>query len=159
MNKLLSERHVNVNEDPVKSLGVIFNINEIDDFELFTKFADLIKVRPNITKIIAFSQNEKESVKSWDKCYNRRDFGRHGIVKNAELDTFLNTEFDLLISYYEEEILELKLMTALSKAKFKIGILQADERLNDLIIKTKLKNIDLFKKEVYKYLKILKKIK
>jgi hypothetical protein len=50
-------------------------------------------------------------------------------------------------------------MTALSKGKFKIGILQSDERLNDLIIKTKLTQFDLFKAEVFKYLSILKKIK
>ena len=33
-------------------------------------------------------------------------------------------------------------MTAKSKAKFKIGILQTDERLNDLIIKTSLKQLE-----------------
>ena len=48
-------------------------------------------------------------------------------------------------------------MTALSKGKFKIGIFQSDERLNDLIIKTELTQFDLFKAEVFKYLSILKK--
>ncbi len=45
LNKLLSERHVNVNEDAVVSLGVIFNIDEVDKFELFNKLADFIQLR------------------------------------------------------------------------------------------------------------------
>ena len=47
----------------------------------------------------------------------------------------------------------------LSKAEFKVGILQTDERINDLIIKTKLKEFDVFKEELFKYLTILNKIK
>nr|WP_245750644.1 hypothetical protein [Algibacter pectinivorans] len=159
MNKLLTNREVSVNNSEVVSLGVIINVDEFDDFEVFDKLADYIKIRPNRMKIIAFSSGKKESLLSWDDCYNPKDFGWKGAIKNAELQTFLNKEFDVLISYYEKEILELKLITAESKAKFKIGILQTDERLNDLIIKTNLKQFDLFKEEVFKYLTILKKIK
>lgn len=158
LNKLLSERQANVNDGKIISLGIIFNIDEIDSFEQFRKLADCIDVRPNRVKIIAFSENEKENINTWDACYNPKDFGWNGTVKNTELQEFLNTEFDALVSYYEEGVLELKLITALSKAKFKIGILQTDERLNDLIIKTPLKEFNSFKKEVHKYLNILNKI-
>ena len=50
------------------------------------------------------------------------------------------------------------LLTATSKAEFKIGIQQTDERLNDFILKTKLKDFYLFKRELVRYLNILKKI-
>ncbi|MEP3836671.1 MAG: hypothetical protein ABJM36_03440 [Algibacter sp.] len=159
LNKLLANREVTVSNSQVISLGVIVNIDEFDDFEVFRELADYIKIRPNRMKVIAFSSSKKESLLSWDQCYNPRDFGWKGAIKNTELQTFLNKEFDVLISYYEKEILELKLITAESKAKFKIGILQTDERLNDLIVKTNLKQFDLFREEVFKYLTILKKIK
>ena len=155
---MLSQRHVNVNTDDVVSLGVIFNIDEVDNFELFTKLADFIKVRPNRMKIIAFSESKKDMVNTWDECYNPKDFGWKGSIKNKALQSFLDTEFDLLISYYKEDVLELKMMTGLSKAKFKIGNLQSDERINDVIIKTSLVEFHLFKEEVFKYLKILNKI-
>ncbi|SFZ92162.1 hypothetical protein SAMN05428642_102565 [Flaviramulus basaltis] len=158
LNKLLSERHVNVNDSKVESLGVIINIDEIDDFELFKKLADYIKVRPNKLKIIAFSEKKKDDLNSWDLCFNPKDFGWKGTINNMELQSFLDTEFDVLISYYKKEILEIKMITACSKAKFKIGILQTDERLNDLILKTNLNQFDLFKAEVVKYLTILNKI-
>lgn len=158
LNKLLSERQVNVSDDKLKSLGIIFNIDEIHDFESFRKLSDFLKVRPNKLKIIAFTESNKNDVHAWDECFNLKDFGWSGKIKNSDLQTFLDVPFDILISYYGKDILELKLITAKSKAKFKIGILQTDERLNDLIIKTSLKQFDLFKKEVFKYLSILNKI-
>ncbi|PIA82116.1 hypothetical protein BFR04_12510 [Gaetbulibacter sp. 4G1] len=159
LNKLLSQREVNVVDNKVESLGVILNIDEVDDFELFRALADDINVRPNRLKIIAFSTNKKDNLSTWDECFNPKDFGWNGSIKNIELQSFLNTSFDALISYYTKDELELKLLTATSKAKFKIGILQTDARLNDLIIKTSLNEFDVFKKELNKYLAILNKIK
>ncbi|MFV9551322.1 DUF6913 domain-containing protein [Algibacter sp. PT7-4] len=158
LNKLLANRVVNVNSSKAISLGVVLNIDEFNEFEAFRDLAEYIKVRPNRLKIIAYSSSKKEGLHSWDECYNPKDFGWKGTIKNSELQSFLNTEFDVLVSYYEKDVLELKLITAQSRAKFKIGILQSDERLNDLIIKTNLKQFKLFKEEVFKYLTILKKI-
>ncbi len=159
LNKLLSQREVSVVDNKVESLGVILNIDEIDDFELFRTLAVDINVRPNRLKIIAFSTNKKDNLSTWDECFNPKDFGWNGAVKNIELQSFLNTSFDALISYYTKDELELKLLTATSKAKFKIGILQTDARLNDLIIKTSLKEFNVFRAELHKYLTILNKIK
>ncbi|WP_303318980.1 hypothetical protein Q4Q34_19530 [Flavivirga abyssicola] len=158
LNKLLSERQVIVTDKKIESLGVILNIDEIDDFKLFSVFADFLKIRDNKLKIVAFSENDKDTLTSWDVCFNPKDFGWKGVINNVELQTFLDTEYDALVSYYTKDVLELKMMTAKSKAQFKIGIAQEDERLNDLIIKTKLKEFDVFKEETIKYLTILNKI-
>ncbi len=159
LNKLISKRYTNVNDSKINSLGVILNIDEIDDFERFRNLTDFLKVHPNKLKIIAFSANKKELQHSWDLCFSPSDFGWNGHIKNVELKSFLNTKFDALISYYTHEQLELKLLTAMSEAQLKIGILQTDTRLNDLIIKTNLKEFNVFKAELHKYLTILKKIK
>ncbi|WP_406684132.1 hypothetical protein N1F78_15790 [Seonamhaeicola sp. MEBiC1930] len=159
LNKLLSEREVNVTESGVESLGVILNIDEFNDFESFVKLADFIKVRPNKLKVIAFSESKKDDLNSWNECFNPNDFGWNGAIKNVELQSFLNNSFDVLVSYYKKEVLELKLITAASKSKFKIGILHSDERLNDLIIKTDVNEFEVFKNEIFRYLTILNKIK
>ena len=158
LNNVLSKRLINVDETKVKSLGVILNIDEFDDFNVFNDLARLINVRPNKLRIIAFSTDKKESVNTWDVCFTPKDFGWKGIIKNVELQSFLDKEFDALISYYTEDIIELKMLTVLSKSQFKIGVLQTDSRLNDLIVKTGLKEFDVFKNEVFKYLTILNKI-
>lgn len=159
LNKLLSERQLTTTDSVVERLGIVFNTDENIDLEWFNSLAAYINIKPNNMEIIAFSLGGKDNLNTWDDCYSPKDFGWSGRIKNPGLQAFLNTEFDVLISYYDKDILELKLITAKSKAKFKIGIFQNDERLNDLIIKTNLKAFDLFKTETFKYLKILNKIK
>ncbi len=159
LNKLLSERYIDVDNSVIESLGIVFNLAEVKDFELFKNISEKIKIHPNNVKIIAFSKEKKDNLNTWDMCFNPNDFGWNGDIKNTELQTFIDKKFDVLISYYSTENLELKLITAKSKAKFKIGNLQTDSRLNDLIIKTNLNEFDVFENEVFKYLTILNKIK
>lgn len=159
INSLLDTRKISVTSSKVNHLGVLLHINEFDDFEAFRKLANKMNVLPNKLKIVAYTSNEKEVPNFWEVCFTEKDFGWKGAIKNIELQTFVDTKFDALISYYLDEVTELKLITAKSQAQFKIGILQDDERLNDLIIKTKIKQFDVFQKEVLKYLHIFKKLK
>jgi len=158
LNKLLSQREVNVSDNKVKSLGVILNFDEIEDFNAFNVLASRLKIHANKIKVVAFTTDVKSHGSSWDACFNPKDFGWSGNVKHVELQTFLNEPFDILVSYYTQAHLELKLLTALSKSQFKIGILQSEARLNDLIIKTDINEIDVFSNEVEKYLTVLNKI-
>lgn len=158
LNKLLSKREVNVDDGKIKSLGVLLNFDEIEDFNAFNVLASRLKIHTNKIKVIAFTTDVKSHGNSWDACFSTKDLGWGGAVKNVELQRFLNESFDVLVSYYTIEHVELKLLTALSKSQFKIGILQSDMRLNDLIIKTSLEEIDVFAKEVVKYLTVLNKI-
>ena len=158
INETLANRKVSINNNVIKSLGVIINIEEIDDLEPFRNLAETLNIRPNKFKIIAYTTVKKDALYAWDVCFNPNDFGWHGKIKNIELETFLDSNFDALISYYTSDVLELKLMTVISKAQFKIGNLQEDERINDLIIKTNLNDFITFKKELIKYLNRLNKI-
>lgn len=158
LNKLLSQRKVNVDDNKIKSLGVILDFDEIEDFNAFNVLASRLKIHANKIKVIAYTTDLKSHGNSWDSCFNTKDFGWSGDIKNAEMQRFLDEPFDVLISYYNEEHLELKLLTALSKSEFKIGILQSDARLNDIIIKTNINEIDVFSDEVVKYLTVLNKI-
>lgn len=158
LNKLLTSRAQQVSNSPVKSLGVITYLKDFNYLSAFEKLAKDLHIRPNRLEVISFTLEEKNTLNTWDKCFNPDDFGRKGTIKNVELQSFLEHKFDALISFYESDILELKLLTALSQAEFKIGLFQPDERLNDLIIKTSVKEFDVFKAEVVKYLTILNKI-
>lgn len=159
LNALLDSPNVVVEDGFVKSIGVLFNADEVGDFEMFKTLSDYLNVRPNKLKIIAFTENKKENLFSWNVCFNPKDIGWHGKINNTELETFLNTDFDLLISFYTSDVLELKLLTALSKAKYKAGIFQNDKRLNDLIISTNIKQFSAFKSELKKYLKVFNKLR
>ncbi len=160
LNKLLTNRHVNVTNGKVESLGVIVNNDEFTDLEQFEKLKSLLSLKDYSVKIITYtSKKESNTLVLNENCYNAKDFGYRGKLKKEALKSFIEEPFDVLISYYTHDILELKLLTASSKAKLKIGLLQTDERINDLIIKTPITAFNIFKNEVFKYLTILNKIK
>lgn len=158
INKLLNARQVAVSNTKMNTVGVIFNSSEFLDFEAFRSFFKTMGLQPAKTKIIAFVEDPKDSNNLWDTYFNPKDFGWKGKINNIDLKSFIETKYDVLISYYKENHLELNLITALSQANFKVGITNEDQRLYDLIIDVKPKNFSLFKDELKKYLTVLNKL-
>ena len=158
INRLLNKREPILSSRKIEFVGIIINLNEFDDFEAFRIFFGDLKINPNKIKIAAYTDDSKLASSSIELLFSPKDFGWKGKLKNNELETFTKTEFDALISFYKEDNLELNVVTALSKANFKIGISDKDERLHDLIIDVKPQELDLFEKELIKYLTILKKL-
>ncbi|NRA92712.1 MAG: hypothetical protein HRU26_08510 [Psychroserpens sp.] len=158
INKLLNARQVAVSNRKMSSVGVILNMNEFSDFDAFRTYFKSIGILPARVKIIAFVEDAKQANPLWDTYFNPKDFGWKGKINNVDLQDFVNTEFDVLVSYYAEECLELKLITAVSKANFKVGLIQKDKRMYDLMMDVKPKDFHLFKVELTKYLTVLNKI-
>ena len=69
------------------------------------------------------------------------------------INKFLNRRFDLLFNLHYNNPL-LSLLSLLSKSNFRIGLIQADKRLNDLIINLSPENLK-FIDESIKYLNII----
>lgn len=158
INKLLNSRTVAIHKRKIESVGVVLNYNEFVDFESFRVFFKEVGILSPKTKIIAYVNDENATDTLWDTKFNKNDFGWNGKIKNTELQTFLDTDFDALISFYKQNILQLNLITTLSKANFKIGISNTDHRLYDLIVDVETKNFPLFKAELKKYLIVLNKL-
>jgi len=159
INKLLSSRESGVDDSRIDTLGIILNSSEFNDFEAFREFASELKINPNKIKVIAFTEDNKDLEGSRELLFSPKQIGWKTTIKNPELTDFLKKEFDALICFFNEENVILDLVAAISKAKFKIGIANHDERLYDLIIETTNQEFGLFKTELVKYLNILKKIK
>lgn len=158
INKLLNARRVAVRNTKMKTIGVILNTSEFSDFEAFRSFFKSLGIQEANTKIIAFVEDPKDSNVLWDTYFNPKDFGWKGKINNIDLQTFIDGEFDVLISFYRTSHLELNLITALSKANFKVGLSNEDERLYDLMINVEPKQFSVFKDELKKYLTVLNKL-
>lgn len=158
INKLLNSRKVAIHQKKMESVGVILNLNEFGDLEAFRNFFKELDVLPPKTKIITFVEDNKITEKLWDTYFSPKDFGWNGTIKNIELQSFIDTEFDALICFYKQNVLELNLTTALSKSNFKIGISNADPRLYDLIMEVQPSEFKIFKTELKKYLTVLNKL-
>jgi len=158
INKLLVARKAAVDSRKISSVGVILNVNEFKDFEAFRAYLKTLGIKTNKTKIIAFVEDEKDQGYHWETYFNPKDFGWKGKINNVELQSFIDTEFDALISFYKEDTVELNSITAQSNANFKIGLSNTDQRLYDLIIDVKPSDFLLFKDELKKYLTVLNKL-
>jgi len=158
INKLLSQRTTGVSDSKIDSIGVVLNASEFNDFEAFREFGKALNVHVNKIKIIAFTEDIEDAGVYSELVFSKKDIGWKAKIKNPDLEAFINKEFDALVSFYNEEHLELNLITAISKANFKIGIWGHDARLFDFILQTDSSNFDVFKSELIKYLNILNKI-
>ena len=156
INKLLATRKVSVNNNKVDKIAVLLNADEYDNFEAFRAYFK--KLGRFNCKIIAFATHDKLESHKLEAYCNPNDFGWNGKIKNSHLESFCDAPFDVLISYYKEETTQLSLITAASKANFKIGLSNKDERFYDLIIDINPNDLNVFKNEFEKYLNILNKL-
>ena len=158
INKLLNARQVAVSNMKMNSVGVILNMDEFSDFDAFRNYFKELGILSSKIKVIAFIDDAKNANPLWDTYFNPKDFGWRGKINNVDLQSFIDTKFDVLISYYTKESLELKLITAAANANFKVGLSQDDKRMYDLMIDVNTKQISLFMSELTKYLHVLNKI-
>ncbi|WP_418636693.1 DUF6913 domain-containing protein [Winogradskyella sp.] len=158
VNKLLTERKPTVNNNKIKTIAVLLNASEFHEFEVFRVYFKELGLTSPKHKIVAFTMDDKLDYNQWNAHFSPKDFGWKGKIKNIDLEDFINEPYDMLLCFYKNPVLQLNLITAASKANLKVGISNEDERLYDLIIDVELKDINIFKQELKKYLNILKKI-
>ena len=158
LTTVLNSRTIEYDSRKVQTVGVIFNYNSFQDYDFFRILLTDLGLSSNRIRFIALLDNEADRPNSWDAFYMREDFDWLGHCKNVEVNEFVNLPLDLLISYYNPNCYELSIVTALSKAKLKVGLSSEDLRLHDLILNLEPKEKKTFKTELIKYLKTLNKI-
>jgi hypothetical protein len=158
VNGILKNRNTNVSDRKIESVGIILSRDEYDQRDEFLLFFKDHSIRENRIRFITFIDDESNIPNQWDVYFSPKDFGWKGKLNNLDLQEFVEAKFDVLISYYRHDSLELNAVTALSRANFKIGISDKDIRLNDMIIDVRTDQIDIFMKEFLKYSKTLNKI-
>ena len=108
-------------------------------------------------EILVFLQ-KKSKEKDDKQLFSSKDFGWYGKINNDILKNILTKKYDLLINYSKIDNLYNNILLLHSKAVFKVGFASLDNRFYDLLIDCKAFDIELFNKELKKYLEILNKI-
>lgn len=86
------------------------------------------------------------------------DLQLNGNFNGIAVSAFIETNFDLLISYYDVESPILLSVTKQSKANFKVGFALENYFVNNMSIQAETADVATFSNELMKYLKILYKI-
>ena len=142
----------------IMSIGCIIDLDSFEDANLFYQFVEEFSLRPNSVNIIGYKNFYDKNSPYYTPVFSDKDLGWKGEIENSYALEFMNRDYDLLVNYYTNDHLLLQLMTLKSKARIKVGFGEVDKNLNDLILNTPITNFDLFKKELKKYLKVLKEI-
>ncbi|EDP94347.1 hypothetical protein U8527_16225 [Kordia algicida OT-1] len=143
-----------VSNAPIQTVGIIVNADEMPDFNSIIKELQLGAT----VQVLCYHKNFKKARTIDYPVFYEKDFGWKGNPKGKDLKQFFDAPFDVLISYYNNNIVPLQLVSGLHKADFKIGIAGCDQEIHDLIIQTKEKEIQTFAEELHKYLHILNKL-
>lgn len=149
---------------PVSSPEVVHTVGIILDESYFVDKEQLIKelmangIDRNNIKTLSFKERLKAK-EIMDCChYTRKDISVTGNFEKPDVAEFIDTPFDMLISYYDVGKAPLLLATITSKAKFKVGFSSVDNRLNHFMISSQAEKHTEFISELFKYLKILNKL-
>ena len=162
LKRILKNRLQNVKsssyEATIQTIGLL-----IDESYFFKKEA-LVKqliangIPQSNIEIIVFRDKLKKNETYSQPTFGLKHLNWNGEISNPLIKDFINTDFNLLISYYDVEKSFLLTITHNSRAHFKVGFSSIDKRLNHLMIDTNVENYKVFAHELFRYLKILNKI-
>ncbi len=155
--RLSNVKHLASN-DVIKTIGIIFDETESNDKESLIKEIQKFGFQSNQIDFMVFREKVKKTEVFNYPVFSMKDINWNASFQKDEVKQFLNKNFDLLISYYDVEKPALVLLTHSTKANFKVGFANVDNRLHHFMIQSDTKNKVVFTEELFKYLKILKKI-
>lgn len=142
----------------ITSIGCIVDVDNFQNAEVFYELIDEFSLRPNAIKIIGYKREYDNTSPYAIQLFSDKDLGWKGVIENGYVLEFLGREYDMLINYYEDDNLLMKLLSVRTPARLKVGFGALDPKINDLILNTPFKDFKVFKGELKKYLKVLNEL-
>lgn len=158
VKKSLSNVKHNESVSSIKKIGIIIDESYFNEKDLLINQLISNGISEENIEILAFRNRVKKNESFDYTVFSYKDLSWNAAIEKSEITNFINTNFDLLINYYDVEKAPLLLVTSLSKANFKVGFANVDKRLNHFMIDTQAENYKVFIEELFKYLKILNKL-
>lgn len=140
----------------IQTVGLLIDESNFDHSKELIKELTLQGITPENIKIVAYRDKFKQKETYSKPTFGKKHINWNAAIKEDFLNEFTDTEFDLLISYYDIEKVILMMITSKSKAKFKVGFSSIDKSLNRWMMNTTIEDYKLFVTELFKYLKSIK---
>jgi len=119
--------------NPSDRIAFLVDGRQSEKLKVIEKYIDhLQQIGKDITLLFLTDHTHPEQVSF--QAFNQKSFTWYHIPKAPVVIDFIQKDFDLLISFNDEQIPEIKAIVDLSNAKFKIGIMEGHSNLFDLVI-------------------------
>jgi hypothetical protein len=141
---------------PIRRVGILQEEGAPFDIKKIASLTKALGIKENNVDVFSFILKPVKDQKEVEGVYSVKSIGWNGILKTTTLKAFVAKDFDVLLSYYTEDQLPLRLVSGLSRATFKVGLIREEQGLHDLVITTAIDEESLFVSELEKYLRILK---
>lgn len=142
----------NIQSVELNSVGVLIDISN-DDYTKELIEALINKgVKSKQIFLLQFKTNRSKEEQSNTQLLSYDEFSFFGMLNNQYAEKFIDTSFDVLINYYDNQELPLQFVCKKSSAKFKIGIDKKGTKNNHLTIDTTSKNVSIFVEEFFNFL-------
>lgn len=153
--KELAKRKIQHNSK-IKTVGILMDMNRTIDLQFIREIASQLNVSPSRVHVMApVGLLEIENAKRTKMLF----FDQKKLSWTAKLseqqERFCDFSFDILINYFNLPHSLLNVLSARSKANFRVGFVGLDPRLNDLIFDFKPSEKALFLSELPKYIKTI----
>ena len=142
----------------VSSIACIVDMDKFKNAEAFQSLIQQMGLKPNAVHVMGYKRGQdKHGMFSIPFCTDK-DLGWNGSIENGDFSEFSGREYDVLVNYFTDDRLVLKLMSTKINARIRVGLKEADHAMNDLIFDCGLSDFKTFKTELEKYLRILNEL-
>ena len=161
--KSLRRNKMFLNLEEAKTVGIVFDATENENFELVKKYITYLKDLKKRVKAIGFFNMKDTPAMAYSKLeydfFSLKDLAWNNIPKNIYVNNFIEDQFDILLDLNMKDSFPLKYVSSLSRAKFKVG---KSSKWNSSIFDLMLdidasKNLKYFLKNLDTYLFIINK--
>ncbi len=153
MIRKIDLRRQPVTYESAQNIGVLFDATELNHRERVIQFSKDLTSKDKKVKLLGFFNNKQEVVNFPFKAFNKTNVDWLMRPKGEAVQSFINTDFDLLIGVYVGNNLPLEYIAALSKAHLRVGPYTDNIYCYDLMIDTDRQNLDNYIQQMEFYLK------
>lgn len=144
-------------EENISRIGVVFDLEGFKGVEDFLKLKEDLQISDGDFRIITCMEARPKAERPEGLVFSPAGLSWTGKIKDLEVQEFISSPFDMLISFCRKETKASRIIMNDCKAGIKVGRVESGSGY-DLAISTPIEEVGLFIGELKKYLKILKKI-
>lgn len=150
--------HQTTNFEKAKRIGILFDGSKPENFPIIKNYLKTLRNKQKTVVVIGFISKDVNHEFIPFNFYSEKDVNWIFIPRHPILVEFLDTPYDLLINLYTEECLSLEYLSAMSKAKYRVGRYIADKTYcYDLMINLEeKKDLKDFIKQIDHYVNLIK---
>jgi hypothetical protein len=147
----------------VRTVGILFDASNPEDYELVKRYVVYLREHAKKVKVLGYFSSKEIPAFTYSKLeydfFSAKETNWFGKPTTHIIDNFIEENYDLLIDLNIHDHFSLKYITALSKAKFKVGkYKEEDENIYDMMIDAdNTQTLKYFLRQVDTYISMMNK--